>query len=86
MLSIGIRSRIGNFTLVVLGALYTIAGAALLVWTLRMFWGTQSSLTVRLYTVEAAAIGYGAFVARAAFRNLGLELRRRPRVQAALSH
>jgi predicted membrane protein len=86
MLSIAIRSRIGNVVLIALGVTYAVAGAALLFWSASAFWGTVSSFETKIYLVLLAAIAFGIVTATVGLQNLGIGFRRRIPVQTALSH
>jgi hypothetical protein len=75
MLSVKIRSRIGNVILVGLGLTYALAGTVLLVWSLVSHWGAASPVEYAMVVLLIVATACGIWFASMAFQNLGVRPR-----------
>ncbi len=70
MISIPIRSRVGNFLLLVLGVLFTAASAALLVLSITATWGYAGTFDHLAQALLLAIAITGLLLALGARRNL----------------
>jgi uncharacterized membrane protein HdeD (DUF308 family) len=70
MLRVRIRSRAGNRLLAVAGALYAIAGLALLIWFVVESWGAASIIDRGLQFILAGAVVIGLWFVYIARQNL----------------
>ena len=78
-----VRSRNGNLVLAAVGAVYTVASLAVLLWFIADVWGA-ASLTDRALQLALVACGLcGLWFLQSALENLGVRFRDRDRHRSA---
>jgi len=83
MRRVSVRSRTGNLVLAVVGAVYTVASLAILVWFIADVW-QAAGLVDRVLQLALVAAGFcGFWFLRTGLENLGVKIGGRQRVAAA---